>query len=264
MKKNIFILIAAVIIISGCITALLFHQRPQISGQTEQEEPAAVRIAIVIDDWGYNLKYLEFLKEIDVPLTIAVLPNLEHSAKIAEQARKMHKEVLLHLPLEPENKEKQTLEKNTITSGMTKEKIIRCFKTALLSVGNVSGVSNHMGSRATKDPRLMTILFTELKKENLFFLDNMVTEQSVCAEAAKKMQIKTAERDIFLDNSNRYTDIKKQLDKLVEYARISGQAIGNGHARPETLAVLREQIPLLKKQGIKFVFISEVVSPVTK
>ncbi|MFH1246063.1 MAG: divergent polysaccharide deacetylase family protein [Candidatus Omnitrophota bacterium] len=265
-NKNIFYIIAALTLISGCVLALLFYQRPQKATHAELEEleekasvpKAAVQIAIVLDDWGYNLQYLKFLEETHVPLTIAVLPNLKHSAEIAEQARKMHKEVLLHLPLEPENKEKLRLEKDTITSDMTKEKIIQCFKTALQSVPNVSGVSNHMGSRATKDPRIMSILFAEIKKANLFFLDNMVTEQSVCGELAKKMQVKIAERDVFLDNSNQYAEIKKQLDKLVDCARISGRAIGNGHARPETLAVLKEQIPLMEKKGIKFIFISEM------
>src|SRR5688500_2948050 len=45
---------------------------------------AAPRVAFVLDDWGYNLQAFPLLKEIDQPMTLAVLPHLKHSKYVAE------------------------------------------------------------------------------------------------------------------------------------------------------------------------------------
>ncbi|GAI93051.1 unnamed protein product, partial [marine sediment metagenome] len=214
-------------------------------------------MAIVIDDWGYNLRYLNFLKQIDVPLTISVLPNLRYSSKIAEQARLQDKEVILHLPLEPERKGREIgLEEHTITSEMSKDEIVENLKLALASVPYARGVSNHMGSRTTTDIQIMSVIFSELKKKQMFFLDNLVTDKSVCSELAGKLKLEFARRDFFLDNSDNYEYIKEQFKKLTDFARENGRAVGIGHAKLTTLKVLKDTIPLMQAQGIKFVFVS--------
>jgi len=73
------------------------------------------------------------------------------------------------------------------------------------------------------------------------------------------MRVPYAKRDIFLDNIEDTPYIKDQLNKLKAKARMYGYAIGIGHDRPVTLAVLKEAIPQLKKEGYKFVFVSELV-----
>ena len=76
--------------------------------------PAAVKgkIAIVIDDWGYNVNNLSILDQIQYPLTAAILPNLNYSRQVAEELHSRGLEVILHLPMEPV--EKFRLEKNTV------------------------------------------------------------------------------------------------------------------------------------------------------
>ena len=59
------------------------------------------RIAIVLDDWGYNLKAMPWVKSMDEPLTLALLPHLAYSKRIAEKAHAYGHEILLHLPMEP-------------------------------------------------------------------------------------------------------------------------------------------------------------------
>ena len=104
-----------------CITiglSLIFLLRPK-------EEPQ-IKVAIVIDDWGYNLNNLNFLKEINVPVTISILPNLKYSSKIAEIARKKGKELILHFPLEPERAGRMIrLEERTILTDTLQEEIIK-------------------------------------------------------------------------------------------------------------------------------------------
>lgn len=185
------------------------------------------------------------------------MPNLRYSSKIAGLARRQDREVILHLPLEPEKKGRNIgLEKHTITSNMSEEEVIENFRLALSSVPYACGVSNHMGSRATRDARLMSVIFAELKKRRLFFLDNLVTDKSICKQLAAKMKIKFVGRDFFLDNSDNYEYIKEQFKKLTEFAKGTGQAVGIAHARLATLKVLRDMIPSMQAEGIEFVFVS--------
>lgn len=253
-KKSILILSITIVLVAlslvFCLRGVFFRPR----------EIARAKVAIVIDDWGYNLRYLNLLKEIDVPLTLSILPNLRYSSKIAELAKSQGKEIILHLPLQPEQQGREIgLEEHTITSDMSEEEIIKNLQVALTSVPYVGGVSGHMGSRATKDKRLMSAIFGELKKKKMFFLDNLVTSQSICGQLAKQMQVKFAARDVFLDNQDNQEYIRGQFKQLSEFAQGSAQAVGIGHAKPNTLKVLKDEITSMQAKGIKFVFISELV-----
>lgn len=215
------------------------------------------RIAIVIDDWGYNLNNLDILAQIKYPLTISILPNLSYSRKTAEELQKRGLEIILHLPMEP--KEKYRLEKNTIMTSMSEGTIKNIIEQDLNNIIYAKGVSNHMGSRATEDSGIMEIVFKQLKKRHLYFLDSLVSSNSICYDLAKKMNLRFAKRDVFLDNKEEPEYIKQQIYKLKTRARIYGQAIGIGHDQKTTLEVLKEAIPSIEKEGYKFVFVSELV-----
>ena len=166
-------------------------------------------------------------------------------------------EIILHLPLEP--KENMALEKDTITTAMDGSTINGIIIRDLIGVPYIRGVSNHMGSKVTEDPRTMEFVLKALKKKRLYFLDSYVTADSVCSQVAKKMHVGFVKRDVFLDNEKDAEYIKRQIYKLKTVAGINGQAIGIGHDREVTLSVLKEVMPELEKEGYKFVFVSELV-----
>lgn len=221
--------------------------------------PEAVKgkIAVVIDDWGYSLNNLDIISQIKYPLTLSILPNLIYSRQAAEELEKKGFEIILHLPMEP--KEKYRLEKNTITVSMDRRSIENIIEQDLDNIIYAKGVSNHMGSRATESPKIMEIVFRQLKKRRLYFLDSLVSSKSVCFDLAKKVNLPFARRDVFLDNKEKPEYIKQQIYKLKTHAGIYGQAIGIGHDRRNTLEALREVMPAIEKQGYKFVFVSELV-----
>jgi polysaccharide deacetylase 2 family uncharacterized protein YibQ len=47
--------------------------------------------------------------------------------------------------------------------------------------------------------------------------------------------------------------------KLADVAERKGIAIGIGHVKPQTLAVLQREIPDLQKKGFRFEFVSRLV-----
>jgi len=214
------------------------------------------RIAIVIDDWGYSLNNLPIIEQIKLPLTCAILPGLKNSNSVMQELNRLGFEIILHLPMEP--KEKYNLEKNTITLGMDAEAIDKIFAKDLSSITFAKGISNHMGSRITENIKASSLVMEEAKKRKLYFFDSFVTNQSVCPALAKKIKIRFAKRDVFLDNQNDPEYIKGQLIKLKNLAKKRGIAIGIGHDRKNTLLVLKEMMFLFKQEGYEFVFLSQV------
>ena len=243
-----------VIIILGVFIAITRPKKPA-------KIPAAItvkgRIAIVLDDWGYNMNNLYIIDQIKYPLTASILPNLNYSRQVAEELHNRGFRIILHLPMEPY--EKYRLEKNTILTTMDEQTISKIIDEDLADIVYADGASNHMGSAATEDARTMGIVFKELKKKHIFFLDSFVTSKSVCFNLARKIGMETARRDVFLDNIEEAGYIKQQIYKLKLRAKSKGYAIGIGHDRKITLQVLKEIMPQLEKEGFKFVLLSELV-----
>ena len=62
-----------------------------------------------------------------------------------------------------------------------------------------------------------------------------------------------------MDNTNTREAITKQIMALAQRARRRGYAVAVGHDRRLTMQVLKEEIPLLEKQGFKIVSIKELL-----
>jgi polysaccharide deacetylase 2 family uncharacterized protein YibQ len=225
------------------------------SKQKKEDLPA---VALVLDDFGNTTKNLNAIKEIDVPLTLAVLPNAPYSRRVSSFAAGNKMEVILHLPMEPEG-EKALLEKETVLVSMSEEDVKNIIARALRTVPSATGVSNHQGSRATKDERIMEIVLKDIKRRGLFFLDSLTTRGSVGEQAADKEQVLYIKRDLFLDREPGEEYVKKQLEKAERLARSKGRAIVIGHERPVTIKALQEIIPKMKERGIEFVTLSEMI-----
>lgn len=231
---------------------------PASSASADVKRYKNPRIAIVLDDFGYNMRHLSLLSEIKEPITLSILPELKYSGSIASQARANGYEVILHLPLESERTDVQE-EADTIRTGMGDRVIRSRLERELKTVPGADGVSNHMGSKSTSERDTMTSIFGYLKKNDLYFFDSMTSAKSICRDVAGEVGIPYARRDIFIDNSNNLDDIERELQATKRIAFKKGFAIAIGHDRKNTIIALRRIIPQLKKEGVVIVGLSEVV-----
>ena len=229
-----------------------------------ESTPIKARIAIVIDDWGYNGSVLPLLYKIKSPVTIAVIPHHKFSKSIAREARQRGYQVILHLPLESESH--LAAEKDTLNCSMGEKELRQKLSALLESVPGIVGVNNHQGSKATKDVKTMSIIMSELNKKGLFFLDSRTTRKSICAKIAPSIGIKFAQSDGFIDlppsrlREKEYQKyVCKNLDRISAVAAKRGYAIMIGHDLKVTLDLLSIEIPKLEKKGFKFVFLSDLV-----
>ena len=213
-------------------------------------------IAIVIDDFVDDPIAAHFCA-IPQPLTFSILPRANQAPALAEQVRANGHEVLVHLPMEPQGG--ASLGANAILVGLGDEEIRRRVRRALQNVPHARGVNNHMGSKATANERVMRLVLSELKDRNLLFLDSRTTASSVAYQLAVDMDIRAINRDLFIDETADAQTIQGELWELAAIAAQSGQAIGVGHNRRETLIALLAALPQLEKRGFRFVPVSQLL-----
>lgn len=220
--------------------------------------PAAgrARLAIVIDDLGYDRAQADSVLRIAYPLTVSVLPHETSSGEVAEEAHRRGYEVMLHLPVESNSSAGD--EAIELHPGMSAAAVENTFAAMLETVPYAAGVNNHEGSLGTADPQLMGELMPALREHNLFFIDSRTTTATVAAAAARAAGVPTARRNVFLDDEQSVPAILQQFDLAIRNAKQKGSALAIGHPHPETIEVLNEMLPTVKRQGVRLVFASEL------
>ncbi|MFO7707611.1 MAG: divergent polysaccharide deacetylase family protein [Desulfobacterales bacterium] len=206
------------------------------------------RLAIIIDDLGYDRQLAEKLIGLNAPLTVAILPNSPHQVAIARLAHERGLEVMLHLPMEPVEYPEINPGPGALLASMGPDDLLLTLEKNLKAVPHTQGVNNHMGSRLTASSEPMYQVFSVLKRHGLYFVDSRTTDESVCRPSARLFQLPFAQRDVFLDHAHDLTSIRKQLRELVRVAQRKGEAVGIAHPHPNTYQVLREELPALQQQ----------------
>ena len=210
------------------------------------------RVAIIIDDCGNSMQRDGQFLGLPIPLTLSILPWTPHGKEIAVAAQAAGKNVMLHLPMQPES-DTANPGPGAIETSMTDEQVQRQVEADIDSLPPLPGGNNHMGSKATSDPRIMRDVLDVFQQRHLFFIDSETGVASVGAQTAKQLGIPTAERDVFLDNSLAEKDIENQLLETQRVALRSGSAIAIGHPNPTTAQALAAMIPKMEAAGITFV-----------
>jgi len=217
------------------------------------------RVAIIIDDLGYDRSLAREFMDLDLPLTLSILPLAPYTRSIAHEAREEGREIMLHLPMEPRRYPRINPGDGVLLISMDRSVILEVLDRDLGEIPFVAGVNNHMGSRFTENEEKMTVVLEELKRRRLYFVDSKTSRRSVAFDLAKQMELRTACRDVFLDNDLSEGALKIQADRLFALARHKGYAIGIGHPHKETLWFLRGLQVSLKKE-VEIVPVSSLVS----
>ncbi len=171
------------------------------------------------------------------------------------------REVILHLPMEPQGYPETNPGVEPLLVGMTQTAIGHLLDDKLKNLPDIKGLNNHMGSAATSDPATMQALMAVLRQRDLFFVDSLTSSKSVAHGVARESGIPTLRNRIFLDyDSENETTLTANLNVLVKTARSKGFALGIGHPHGATLNVLAREIPRLQADGIRFVTVSEMLA----
>lgn len=224
-----------------------------------EASPSLPRLAIVVDDLGYepsrDAEWMKFPERI----TVAVIPFGPSSRKIAESAGARGWGVMLHVPMEPENPASDRTEGFRFRRGMTEGEMASLLGRMIENVPEARGASNHMGSAFTADPDAMAAYAAVLGKRNLYLLDSVTTPASVALDAALRAGVPAARRDVFLDDSMDPGEMRRQWGRAISIAREKGAAVLVCHGRPKSLRTILDLLPDLRKEKVEVVPLEDLL-----
>lgn len=220
-----------------------------------EEKP---RIAIIIDDIGYDRILAEKFLELDAVITFSILPHSPFQNTISRIAHSKGFETMLHLPMEPKEYPKVKPGPGALLMSMSPDQLLNQLINGLDAVPYIKGVNNHMGSKMTENSDQLYQIFSVLKQRGLFFIDSRTTSKSLCKPSSRLLQIPFAQRDVFIDHIPEPDFIRKQIKMLIRIANKKGRAVGIAHPHIETYEVFREVLPELNKK-VRLVPASEIV-----
>lgn len=185
-------------------------------------------VYIVLDDGGHNLNHLQPFLDLEIPLTIAVLPELSYSKESALRITKAGKTLILHQPMQAINLSTDP-GPSAIMPEMSAEQIRSLLTKNLDSLGIKIGLNNHEGSLITADTYAMKVVMEVCKERGMFFLDSRTNSKSVCKSVASEYGVKLYERNTFLDNTPSQADMIAMFKSGIEVAKKNGSVIMIGH-----------------------------------
>ena len=237
-----------------CLIAVLLVALPAFA---ESPRP---RIAIIIDDLGYERVAGERAIGLPGPLAYAVLPGTPRASYLAEKAHAHGKEVLLHLPLQAEHHE-EPAEPGSLLLDMSRAQFHHTLAGNLEAVPHIVGINSHRGSLLTRHPGHMGWLMDELRaRDDLFFIDSFTTAHSIALRIARERGVPAVKRDVFLDADPSPDTLQREFTRLKRIADRQGFAVGIGHPYPATLTFLEAALPQLEGDGYDLITISGLIA----
>lgn len=207
-------------------------------------------VAIIIDDIGYDENMAQKFIDLDAVLTFSILPHSTHDRRIAKMVHSKGFDVMLHLPMEPNEYPSINPGPGVLLTSMSPNQLINQLNEDLDAVPFVKGVNNHMGSKMTTIAPQLYQIFSILKKRKLYFIDSRTTVDTLCGPSAQLLQLPFAQKDVFIDHITKPDFIREQIHRLIKIAGSHGEAVGIAHPHIETYKILREMLPELKEKTI--------------
>ena len=223
-----------------------------------KEQDDRIKIAIVIDDMGASPNRTSKITEIKAPLTSSFVTFASQLARQVNKAKTAGHEIMVHIPMQP--KSNIFVSNDVLTIDMSQQQISETFEKMLQKFEQPVGANNHMGSKFTEYEDKLAPVMQLLAKHKMFFLDSKTTPNSQGENTAKKYNVPTVHRHIFLDNNDELEYILGQLEKAEIIARKNGYAIAIGHPKIQTAQALKVWIDTLKDKKIELVWLSELVN----
>lgn len=217
------------------------------------------QLAIIIDDMGTTVQEARSLAAIGVPLTFSIIPGLRSYREVAAFAAGSGIETMIHIPMQSKGWPQRRLEANGLLVAMEAGEIADRVNGFMRDIPRAVGANNHMGSEFTEHDDKLRPVLEALKGKGLFFVDSVTTPASSGPRLARELGVKSARRQVFLDNEQNLAYIRGQLGQAVRAAKKNGGAIAICHPHPATIQALAALLPGMEQQGITLVQASKLV-----
>jgi len=220
----------------------------------------SAKIAILIEDFDFeaNQTTIDILS-FPEPLSILLVPSVKKSSWTAQAANEYNKEIVVHLPFEPQGKKSSIPKSSIIMIHYTEERIRNIITHSIKTIPNFAGFANLRGNLALEDSRVMHIVLNEIKKHHGYFIDTYGGKNSVVPVIARKIDIPFGETTTQIEEKKDVASIEELLKHYAVVAQKRSKILITAKACRPFIKALNNVLPIYKQNGIRLVYVSEVV-----
>jgi polysaccharide deacetylase 2 family uncharacterized protein YibQ len=205
----------------------------------------SAKLAIVIDDVGYRQNERN-LHSLPKEVAWSLVPAAPYASYRSRQAADQQREVLIHLPMQQKDPQSE-IEIGSLTIGMASNQMSQLVRFSRNVLPNAIGLSNHLGDGATEDPTTMRNLMQVLAQQQLFFLDNRTSTQSIAYRTASEFGVRALERTATLEVNQPIEQWQAVWNQALSRARDQGFAVLTAFPEPEMVQFLQQTLAHLPK-----------------
>ena len=170
------------------------------------------------------------------------------------KARSAGHEVLLQIPLEPENYPATDPGPHTLLTTLPPEENLKRLQWLMSRYTGYVGLTNHMGAKFEATQASLAPVLKEVKARGLLFVDDGSVKASTGGQIASSIGLDYSVADVQLDG-----DVAKGLAELETLAKQKGSAIGVVSAKPATIKQIADWAAKLEAKGIVLVPVSAAI-----
>jgi polysaccharide deacetylase 2 family uncharacterized protein YibQ len=231
----------------------VYARRSQYAAATPGAPP---RVAILMIGLGLpDGPPTSVLKGLPGPVSVAYGAYGRSLQDAVAAARADGHEVLLQIPLEPENYPTVDPGPHTLITTLPPADNIKRLQWLMSRYTGYVGVTNHMGGKFQASAQSVQPVLEELKRRGLLYVDVEGAQDSAAANVAKTIGLDYSAVNVQIDAG----DLAQQLAKLEQVAKERGAAIGVARAKPATVKQLSDWAAKLEGKGIVLVPVSAAV-----
>ncbi len=224
--------------------------REAYAGRSAPVPDGVPRVVLIVGGLGISQtgtqKAIESLPE---DVTLAFAPYGSSLERWVTKAREIGHEVLLQIPLEPQDYPTVDPGEHTLrVDGGAQNR--RDLHWVLGRMTSYAGVMNHMGGRFLEDERVLVPFLGEIGERGLFYLDDGSVPQSLAATIGAALKVPVVTTDLTLDTDRSPEAIGRALDELEKLARLHGLAVGVASAFPASVDAIGEWVREAEGRGI--------------
>ena len=214
------------------------------------------RIAVLVTGLGLpDAAGGDVLKGLPAPISIAYGAYGRNLQESVNRARGNGHEVLLQIPLEPNNYPTVDPGPHTLLTTLPPQDNMKRLQWLMSRYTGYVGVTNHMGEKFEATSESMTPVLEELKRRGLLYVDDGSAKDSTVSQIAGAIGLDYSVANVQIDPSN----LAKQLAQLETTAKERGAAIGVVKATPATVKQLSDWAAKLEAKGFVLVPVSAAV-----
>ena len=218
--------------------------------------PAAGKPRIVLVISGLGLSQTGTQDAINMlpdDVTLAFAPYGSSLQRWVDKARQKGHEVLLQVPMEPENYPDTNPGEHTLLASTDPAGADSDLDWVLGRMTSYTGVMNYMGGRFTSDHDALGNFLVGLNQRGLFYLDDGSSPDSLAKQVGGEVGTPVIAADAIIDLDHDPDKIEHALAKLEVIARTEGLAVGVATAFPSSVAALAAWVPQAAARGLAVV-----------